>query len=180
MPKIFSEYNITLSCPNDIKDEKKVIESAVEDFNIYIGQTYNIRLRLSHWSTDAYPESGGEPQKLLNKQFIDDSDALICIFWSRFGTPTSSHESGTVEEFENAINSGKQVFIYFCDIPKKISKIDTQQLDKVNDFQRKIEKDKHIFYKSYESIEEFERYIKKDISSYFIKKNNLENDNSKN
>ncbi|WP_353622123.1 hypothetical protein [Halocella sp. SP3-1] len=60
-----------------------------------------------HWETSAFPESGKRPQALLNKQIVNDSDAAIAIFWTRFGTPTEEYDSGTEEEIEKMLKSDK-------------------------------------------------------------------------
>ena len=55
------------------------------------GELNNITLVIKHWSKDSYPQSGDKPQELLNKQFVNDCDAAISNFWTRFGTPTDKY-----------------------------------------------------------------------------------------
>ncbi|MDR1616115.1 MAG: hypothetical protein LBR98_03800, partial [Syntrophomonadaceae bacterium] len=102
-----------------------VIKTAVDEFNKYAKLNLSIGIDLVHWSTDSYPESGGPPQSLLNKQIVDSADAAVAIFWTRFGTPTDKYGSGTEEEISELLNSGRQVFLYFLDIPVPPSMTDT-------------------------------------------------------
>ena len=120
MPRDTKTYDIVLSCPTDVEIEKAVIESVINDFNRTIGTNLDINLNLKHWSTDSYAQSGGSAQELLNKQFIYESDMIICIFWGRMGTPTEKYESGTAEELQEAIIAGKQVFLYFSNASNKL------------------------------------------------------------
>ena len=55
---------------------------------------------------------GLEAQEVIDEN-IGDYDLFIGILWKRFGTPTKTHESGTQQEFENALKNGKEVMFYF-------------------------------------------------------------------
>lgn len=99
MPKLgITTYDLLISCPSDIKDEIVIIKDVVEMFNNLFGQANNIQIITKHWSKNSYPESGGKPQAILNKQFVFDCDAAVAVFWTRFGTPTDEYDSGTEEE----------------------------------------------------------------------------------
>ena len=120
-------YDILLSCPGDVAKFKNIVRECIEDFNRLYGELNNIKLELKHWSEDAYPQSGGSAQGLLNSQFIHDCDACIALLGNRFGTPTERYDSGTEEEIEDMISSGKQVFMYFIEEPVNPSSIDITQ-----------------------------------------------------
>ena len=112
MPKNIIQYNLLISCPDDVHEKIEVIEKAVKKFNDQFSDILGIYIRTKHWLKDSYPQSGGKPQELLNKRF-KDCDACIAIFGTKFGTPTDKYGSGTEEEIENMLSSGKQVFVYF-------------------------------------------------------------------
>ena len=116
-------YNLLISCPGDIKEEVTLIESAVDEFNELYAETLGITIKTRHWSKSSYAQSGGKPQALLNEQFVNKCDAAVAIFWTRFGSPTDEYGSGTEEEIEIMLQSGKQVFMYFSDKPIPPSKI---------------------------------------------------------
>lgn len=61
------------------------------------------------------------------------------MFWTKFGTPTDKYGSGTEEEIEEMLSSGKQVFMYFLDIPVELSTVDMEQYGKLKDFKNKYE-----------------------------------------
>ena len=110
-------YNLLISCPGDIKEEVTLIEAAVDEFNELYAETLGITIKTRHWSKSSYAQSGGKPQALLNEQFVNKCDAAVAIFWTRFGSPTDEYGSGTEEEIEIMLQSGKQVFMYFSDKP---------------------------------------------------------------
>ena len=110
-------YNLLISCPGDVKDEVDLIESAVNEFNELYAEPLGITIKTRHWNKSSYAQSGGKPQALLNNQFVNNCDAAVAIFWTKFGSPTDEYDSGTEEEIENMLKSGKQVFMYFSDKP---------------------------------------------------------------
>ena len=85
MPKNVIQYDLLISCPGDIKEEKEVIQKAVSQFNELYSDVLNIAIRTRDWKHSSFPQSGNKPQKLLNNQFVNDCDAAVAIFWSRFG-----------------------------------------------------------------------------------------------
>lgn len=180
MPTEITRYDIVLSCPTDVESEKEIIQSVIEDFNRTIGNNLNIILNLKHWSTDSYAQSGGAAQELLNKQFIDDSDMIICIFWGRMGTPTDNYESGTAEEMQKAIENGKQVFLYFSNAPINPRDIDNEQFARVKNFEEKIQRMDMAYYKRYDTVEEFKGIITTDLNLYFIQNQKSDRKNVQN
>jgi tetratricopeptide (TPR) repeat protein len=72
------------------------------------------------WETDAHPGFHADgPQGLIDKLMnLRESDLVVGIFWTRFGTPTTKAPSGTVHELQLAIESWRatqkpQVMVYF-------------------------------------------------------------------
>src|ERR1035441_6891329 len=69
-----------------------------------------IRLEVGRWETDAYPGFHLEgPQAICDEVLkIEDCDILVGIFWTRFGTPTVSGETGTEHEIAKAVAAWRQ------------------------------------------------------------------------
>ena len=167
MPKSgFTTYNLLISCPSDVVKYVNVIKECVESFNHTIGDLNKSIILPKHWSTDSYPQSGDYPQELLNKQFIRDCDAAVAIFWTKFGTATTKFSSGTEEEIEEMLSSGKQVFLYFVDETIDPSKIDVEQYQKVISFKEKY-KDRGI-YSIVRSEDELRKLFTNHITMYFL------------
>lgn len=173
MPKSVIQYDLLISCPGDIKDEVDCIKEVVDQFNATFADSLGISIRTKHWSKNSYPQSGGKPQTLLNKQFVNDCDAAVAIMWTRFGTPTDEYGSGTEEEIEILLHDGKQVFMYFCDKPLNPSQMDSEEYKRVKAFKDKY-KGRGI-YSSYTSIDDFKRDFFAHLSQYFLSLNTIEN-----
>lgn len=166
MPKNVVQYDLLISCPGDIISEISIIEDAVSQFNTQFSDVLGISIRTKHWRKNSYAQSGGKPQALLNEQFVNDCDAAVAILWTRFGTPTDEYGSGTEEEVEIMLSSGKQVFMYFSDKPLSPSQMNEESYKKVQAFREKY-KDRGIYF-TYSSDEEFKTLFFAHLSQYFL------------
>lgn len=159
-------YNLLISCPGDVQGEVKLIEDAVGEFNELYAEPLGITIQTRHWSKSSYAQSGGKPQALLNEQFASKCDAAVAIFWTRFGTPTDEYGSGTEEEIEIMLQSGKQVFMYFSDKPCSPSQLDDEGYKRVRAFREKY-KDKGVYF-TYSTDEKFRKLFFAHLSMYFL------------
>lgn len=166
MPKNVVQYDLLISCPGDITSEIKIIEDVVSQFNTQFSDILGISVRTKHWRKNSYAQSGGKPQALLNEQFVNDCDAAVAILWTRFGTPTDEYESGTEEEVEIMLSSGKQVFMYFSDKPISPSQMNEACYKKVQAFRDKY-KDRGIYF-TYSSDDEFKKLFFAHLSQHFL------------
>lgn len=166
MPRNIIQYDLLISCPDDIRDELPLIEKAVEEFNTMFSDALGISIRTKHWSKNAYAQSGGKPQALLNEQFVNDCDAAVALFWTRFGTPTDQYGSGTEEEIELMLGSGKQVFMYFSDKPINPSLCNAEEYARVQAFRKKYA-DRGLYF-NYASNEQFSTLFFAHLSQHFI------------
>ena len=171
MPKNVVQYNLLISCPGDITSEIGIIGDAVSQFNTQFSDALGISVRIKHWRKNSYAQSGGKPQALLNEQFINeqfinDCDAAVAILWTRFGTPTDEYGSGTEEEVEIMLFTGKQVFMYFSDKPLSPSQTNEESYKKVQAFRDKY-KDRGIYF-TYSSDEEFKTLFFAHLFQYFL------------
>jgi 8-oxo-dGTP pyrophosphatase MutT (NUDIX family) len=122
--------------PKDVQKECEIAREAVSEWNINVGSVLQTRFELVHWTTHTSPEIG-KPQAIINRQALDSADALLGIFWSRFGEPTGQAQSGTEEEIRRSIRVKRPVLLYFCERrPPKTA--DTRQLHRVHKFKREF------------------------------------------
>jgi hypothetical protein len=190
MPRKETIVSIFVGSPSDVSEERKILESVINEINISWSKNQAIRFELKKWETYVVPGVGDDPQDVINKQISNEYDIFIGIMWKRFGTPTSRSESGTLEEFEIAYNkyskdkTSVKIMIYFNDTPIKPSEIDTNQLNLVNIFKSKLS-DKGILYYSYSDLATFESlcrmHLSKQLQDYvvFKDKNDDQNEISK-
>ena len=166
MPRNIIQYDLLISCPGDIQDEIDLINKSVDKFNQQFSEALGISIRTRHWSKSSYSQSGNKPQNILNEQFVNDCDAAVAIFWTRFGTPTDNFGSGTEEEIENMLSSHKQVFMYFCEKPIAPAEMNTDGYSKIQEFKKRYQ-DLGLYF-TYNTNEKFESLFFAHLTEYFI------------
>lgn len=143
MPRTVVTYKVFLASPDDVKEERGIVKKVIETYN-QIHSCDNIKLELLCWEDCTHPSFGDYPQDVVNSQIGDDYDVFIGILWARFGTPTPEYESGTEEEFYRAYerykNGGVELMVYRKDESVPPSRIDVEQLQKVNSFTSEVGK----------------------------------------
>lgn len=172
MAKNVVKYDLLISCPGDVQDEIDLIKDCVDEFNEKFSDTLGVMVQPRHWKTSSFSQSGGKPQELLNEQFINDCDAAVAVFWTRFGTPTDKYGSGTEEEIEIMLEANRQVFMYFSDKPVPPSAYQAAQIERINEFREKY-KDKGIYF-PYSSNEDFRKMFFSHLTSYFLVNKQIE------
>ena len=130
-------YKIMVGAPSDVDSEVNVAFHVIQKWNYINAASHSLVLLPSHWSLDAYPTLSHKPQKAIDKQLVEKSDMLICIFGSKIGTPTDDYISGTVEEIEEHIKVNKPVMVFFSNSIDK-SKTNSEQVSKLLIFQEEM------------------------------------------
>lgn len=131
---------VFVASPSDVQQEREILETLIDELNQLWSTLLGVTFELLRWETHVHPSFGADPQSIVNEQIGDSYDVFIGILWGRFGTPTPRALSGTAEEFERALTRLKEngrtpeVMVYFKDAPLSPSKIDTAQLQLVQDF----------------------------------------------
>lgn len=113
------------------------------------------------WETHATAQYGRPAQEDINEHLTDLADMVIGIFWSRLGTPTTEHKSGSVEEITRHSAAGKPVMMYFTEAPIPNS-ADLDQVKAVRDF-RKSAQEKGTLW-SFQSREEFRVHFSRHLA----------------
>ncbi|WP_192497466.1 DUF4062 domain-containing protein [Corynebacterium sp. 321] len=128
---------VLIASPTDVSEARDAVESALHSWNRRYATTRNIILLPWRWESDSVPILGDHPQSIINEQGVDGADIVVALFGSRLGSPTPEAVSGTVEEIERAVSSGKPVHLYFSTacVPRDV---DISQLDAINRFRQEI------------------------------------------
>ena len=150
---------IFVASPSDVQQERKCVDTVIEELNTTIGDTYNVRLETKKWEKNTYPSIGEYSQSVINQQ-IGEYDIFVGIMKHKFGTPTAQAESGTEEEFNRAYENYKKdgtcknLMLFFNkeNLPQDI---DFEQFKKVRAFKNKLS-DKGIYYFEYDDDTKFE------------------------
>ncbi|MGB3373926.1 MAG: DUF4062 domain-containing protein [Microbacterium sp.] len=132
-----SVLRVMIASPSDVPDARDAVEAAINDWNNANAKNKQTMLLPWRWETSSIPVLGGHPQSFINSQGVDESDIVFAIFGSRLGSPTPDAVSGTVEEIERAVSSGKPVHLYFSTAALP-NDVDTRQLDGLREFRGEI------------------------------------------
>jgi hypothetical protein len=127
-------YKVLIASPSDVQEERNLIPHILRDWTTAHLSQSGVVLEPVLWETHAVPEMGDRPQGILNRQLVDTSDLLIGVFWTRIGTATGLAESGSVEEIEEFISSGKPVMLYFSRRAITPDAYDGQQYERLQAF----------------------------------------------
>ena len=105
--------NIMIASPKDASSERNIIRNTIYGWNEAHSMTERMVLLPVGWESHSSPETGKEPQEIINKQVLGICDLLVGVFKETIGTPTDKYVSGTVEEIEKHIEIGKPAMLYF-------------------------------------------------------------------
>jgi WD40 repeat protein len=127
MPQV-EKLLIFLASPSDVPTERRYVEEVVADLNRTVAPDKGVMLQVVRWENDAFPGYGQDAQALINAQIAEmvKYALFVGIMWNRLGTPTPRATSGTVEEFERAVEALKQkgqpeIWFYFRDSASRFS-----------------------------------------------------------
>jgi energy-coupling factor transporter ATP-binding protein EcfA2 len=102
-PRTLQEYHVFLASPSDTDEQRQAVRDFFADFNRQIGSFRGVQFTVIDWEN--YSSIGvGRPQELITsatlQRFSESLVLVIGILAQRFGSPTGTHDSGTIEEFE--------------------------------------------------------------------------------
>ena len=170
MAKTQTILQVFVASPDDVDDERKILQDVIDEFNITWGDTHKVRLDLLKWETHSHPGFGEDAQDVITQQIGDEYDIFLGIMWGRFGSQTNRAESGTEEEFERAYRrltkspESIQIMFYFKDAGISPSKLDSAQLGKVQAFKHRISSEYGGLYHEFETLEQFQTKVRIHLS----------------
>lgn len=117
MPRQVLEYSCLLISPGDVVDERDAIVDSFNKWNGTVGKGLDARLTAMRWEDHAVSDMSKPPQDVINAQLVESADLGIAVFWSRLGSPTADHESGSAEEIARLLQRGARVLLYHKKAP---------------------------------------------------------------
>ena len=136
MSKRIIEYRCLLISPSDVDEERAAVSAVIDDWNALIGKGHDARVLLVRWETHGVPDVSAPPQEVLNRDIVDECDFGIAIFWTRLGSPTTTHESGSIEEIERLRQRGARVLVYVSSAPIPQERLRDDQYHRLSEFRK--------------------------------------------
>lgn len=131
-----SVLKVMIASPGDVPQERHLIREVIHEWNAVHAEDRKTVLQPVGWESHASPQMGDRPQAIINKQVLQGCDILVAAFWTRLGSPTGNSPSGTVEEIEEHIATGKAALIYFSSAPVRLESVDPTQYEALAKFKR--------------------------------------------
>lgn len=168
MSYLANTFNVMIASPGDVASERAIVRDVVYEWNAVHSGNRQIVLLPIGWETHSSPEMGAPAQQIINRQVLNKCDLLVGVFWTRLGTPTEKHMSGTVEEIEEHIASGKPAMLYFSSQPVVMDSVDLDQLEKLKAFKKSCQS--RGLYEGYDSHanfkEKFYRHLQLKVNEH--------------
>lgn len=146
-------FNVMIASPGDVASERAIIRDVIYEWNAIHSNMRKIVLLPIAWESHSSPDSGSPAQRIINSQLLTRCDLLVGVFWTRIGTPTESFASGTVEEIEKHIATGRPAMLYFSSAPVALEKSKFEQFEKLEEFKESMRN--RSLYEGYEGQTEF-------------------------
>lgn len=157
-----------VASPSDVPQERIIARDVIAEWNAIHAKDRKTVLMPVGWETHATPDMGDRAQAIINRQLLKDADLLVAIFWTRIGTPTGVAESGTVEEIEKHIGTGKPAMIYFSSAPVRPDSIDEKQYSALKDFRESLRQ--RGLLEQYESLSDFRSKFARQLAQKIIER----------
>jgi hypothetical protein len=160
---------VMMASPGDVEQERHIIRSVLEDWNIGHSERERLVLLPVSWHTHAVPEVGDRPQGLINTRVLSKCDLLVAVFWTRVGSPTGVAISGTVEEIEAHVKAGRPAMVYFSKKPVALDRVNMKQYEQLKKYLRRFQKTAIVdmFEDDHKFRERFGRALPQVINDHF-------------
>ena len=154
-------FKVMIASPGDVAAERSIIRELLTEWNVVNADSRKTVLLPVGWETHSVPEMGGRPQEIINNQILHGCDLLIGVFWTRIGTATDNFASGTVEEIEEHVKTGKPAMLYFSASPVVPDSIDPDQYKQLQEFRKSWQT--RGLYEAYSDLGDFRSKVYRQI-----------------
>lgn len=172
MAKQITKLQVLVAYPDDVAEERDLLEDVARELNNTWSETLGIQLELIDWKTHSWPSFGTDAQAVINEQIGDEYDIFLGIMWLRFGEPTPRAESGTAEEFNRALERFKnnpdkiRIMFYFKDAPPpSLKDLDLEQLRLIREFKERVDREGGR-YAEFKNAEQFASAVRAHLSKH--------------
>jgi hypothetical protein len=143
MPRHSVVVDVFLSSPNDVDAERDFIVAVAQEWNLLRSRDTGCHVNVITWEDIIAPALSDRPQSVINEQIGNNYDVYLGLMWSKLGSPTGAAESGTVEEFDRALDRFRggesiRLAMLFKTSPIPTHILNGAQFDKVSAFKQRF------------------------------------------
>jgi tetratricopeptide (TPR) repeat protein len=163
---------VVVASPSDVARECAVAQTVIDELNRGAAADRGCRLSLWRWEIDARPGVHLQgPQGLIDQLMnVQKADVVVGVFWKRFGTPTSTANSGTEHELRRALAAWQEhgrpeLMVYFSTrayAPKTADEL--EQWQRVLEFRDELPP--QLLSWLYSNAPDFERLLREHLTRY--------------
>ena len=157
---------VLIASPGDLQYEREATKEVIQAWNDINSYEQKRVLLPVMWETHSAPMLGNHPQKIVNKQVVEKCDMAVALFWSRIGSATDTHISGTVEEIEAFLGKSKTVMVYFSNQHLRPDDINIESLSKLREYKDYLHKIGLVG--SFDSIQDYKEKLLRDLSTIVL------------
>ncbi len=154
---------VFIGSPSDLNDERAIIPHVVDEVNRIKAHSIGYHFEAVGWE-DTLP-GRGRPQDRINKD-LDTAQLAVMILWRRWGSPTGTHSSGFLEEFEHCHQRKTPLLLYFKRIPAEALADPGPQLRAVLEFQERVMREKTVLFSTFDTPAAFEIQLRQHLSKW--------------
>ena len=162
---------VFLASPGDLKDERRIAKSVVDEFNSAWADNLGYQVELVGWEDTV--SGSGRPQAIINRD-LERCELFIGLLWKRWGSPPDSNGpfgSGFEEEYrtsrERQASAGRpEISLYFRDIPDDARRDPGEQLKRVMAFRDELVAGKEQLFETFGDLRDFEAKFRRCVTRY--------------
>jgi len=157
------QINVFIASPNDLNSERELFPKVLEKVNRIKAKPKGIVLEPVGWE-DTLPGMG-RPQEKINEDVVR-SDLVVMLLWKRWGTNTGKYSSGFEEEYNVALDSRREIWMYFRAVSSDILADPGVQLKQVLAFRDRIETEKRLLFRMYDDEDNWREIFLDDLCKW--------------
>lgn len=175
MPLPITAYRVFIASPGGLQEERKIFREVVNSYNEVDAVQRGLLFIPTGWEDTL--GGVGRPQAIINED-LRVCDYFILLLWDRWGTPpdvgaVGGYSSGTQEEYtvaqscllDSALPMREIVAFFKAVDPSKLSD-PGEQLQKVLDFKRELERQKMMLFSTFDNSAGFTHQLRRHLAKW--------------
>lgn len=165
--------SVFIASPGGLEAERKQFFETISKFNADDAHESGLTF-IPKGHELAYP-GAGRPQGLINEQ-VRASDYCLIVFWDKWGMSPDHQRrftSGTEEEYEVAMDCledkaapMRDIVVLFKGVDDRQMSDPGSQLQKVLDFKKRLESERRVLYRTFDTLHEFADELQRLLSKW--------------